>query len=118
MDDAPENQSFEPTAIKSVQEATAETVFHREFSQLKKDLEEQKKLSWQIVIGVAVAFLLTIGLVGVEIMLFHTKSDQETMNMQNKYFQEIQKLEEKAYNTQFDIEKQIEEIKAINKLKK
>ena len=57
----------------TVPEATAEQTFEEKFSGLKKELEEQRKLSWQIIIGVGAAFILTIGIVAVEVILFHTR---------------------------------------------
>ena len=61
-----------PKLIKFTDEMVSETIFDRDFAHLKKDLQDQKKLNWQIIIGVALAFIFTIGLVGIEVMLFHT----------------------------------------------
>ena len=100
------------TTIIPVEEATAETVFRREFSNLRKGLEDQQKLSWQIVIGVAIAFLFTVGLVGVEIMLFHTRSDKDSLDLQNQYFQQIQNLREKNFEMELRLQKEIDSIKS------
>ena len=99
------------TTIIPLGEATAETVFRREFANLRKGLEDQQKLSWQIVIGVAIAFLFTVGLVGVEIMLFHTRSDKDFLDLQNQYFQQVQNLREKNFETELRLQKEIDGLK-------
>ncbi len=99
------------TTIIPLGEATAETVFRREFANLRKGLEDQQKLSWQIVIGVAIAFLFTVGLVGVEIMLFHTRADKDSLDLQNQYFQQVQNLREKNFETELRLQKEIDSLK-------
>mgnify|MGYP001579874328 FL=1 len=99
------------TSIIPLGEATAETVFRREFANLRKGLEDQQKLSWQIVIGVAIAFLFTVGLVGVEIMLFHTRADKDFLDLQNQYFQQVQNLREKNFETELRLQKEIDGLK-------
>lgn len=101
-----------PTDIIPLGEATAETVFRREFANLRKGLEDQQKLSWQIVIGVVIAFLFTIGLVGTEIMLFHTRTNKDSLDIQNQYFQEVKKLQEKNFDMELRLQKEIDSIKA------
>jgi len=104
-------EEADPTTIIPLGEATAETVFRREFANLRKGLEDQQRLSWQIVIGVAIAFLFTIGLVGVEIMLFHTRADRDLLDLQNKYFQEVQELREKNFEMELRLQKEIDGLK-------
>lgn len=99
------------TSIIPLQEATAETVFRREFANLRKGLEDQQKLSWQIVIGVAIAFLFTVGLVGVEIILFHTRADKDFLDLQNQYLQQVQNLREKNFETELRLQKEIDDLK-------
>lgn len=103
-----------PTDIIPLGEATAETVFRREFANLRKGLEDQQKLSWQIVIGVVIAFLFTIGLVGIEIMLFHTRANKDSLDLQNQYFQEVKNLQEKNFDMELRLQKEIDSIKATN----
>lgn len=99
------------TTIIPLGEATAETVFRREFANLRKGLEDQQKLSWQIVIGVAVAFLFTVGLVGVEVMLFHTRADKVFLDLQSQYFQQVQNLREKNFEMELRLQKEIDGLK-------
>jgi hypothetical protein len=99
------------TSIIPLGEATAETVFRREFANLRKGLEDQQKLSWQIVIGVAIAFLFTVGLVGVEIMLFHTRAGKDFLDLQNQYFQQVQNLREKNFEMELRLQKEIDGLK-------
>ena len=104
-------EEADPTTIIPLGEATAETGFGGEFANLGKGLEDQQRLSWQIVIGVAIAFLFTIGLVGVEIMLFHTRADKDLLDLQNKYFQEVQELREKNFEMELRLQKEIDGLK-------
>lgn len=104
-------EEADPTTIIPLGEATAETVFRREFANLRKGLEDQQRLSWQIVIGVAIAFLFTIGLVGVEIMLFHTRAAKDSLDLQNKYFQEVQNLRERNFEMELRFQKEINDLK-------
>ncbi len=99
------------TTFISLAEATAETVFWRELANLRKGLGDQQKLSWQIVIGVAIAFLFTVGLVGVEIMLFHTRADKDFLDLQNQYFQQVQNLREKNFELELRLQKEIDGLK-------
>lgn len=99
------------TTIIPLGEATAETVFRREFANLRKGLEDQQKLSWQIVIGVVIAFLFTVGLVGVEVMLFHTRADKDFLDLQSQYFQQVQNLQEKSFELELRLQKEIDGLK-------
>ena len=76
MTSPPEDQLklniIESTA-RDAAEDVAKKVFEDEFSELKKALEKQQALSWGIIIGVGVAFILTIGIVAIEVILFHTR---------------------------------------------
>lgn len=74
-------------------------------------LVRQEKLSWQIVVGVVVAFLFTLGLVGLEVMLFHTRNDKDFYEMQNRYYQELTQLREKNSAAELRIEQKIESLR-------
>ena len=99
----------------SIEQATAESVskevFDREFTNLKKDLIEQKKLNWQIIMVVVVAFLFTIGLIAVEIMLFHTCANKDFLDMQNQYFQKIEEIKEENFQTELRLQNEINDLK-------
>lgn len=105
-------EEADPTTIIPLGEATAETVFRREFASLRKGLEDQQRLSWQIVIGVVIAFLFTLGLVGIEIMLFHTLADKDSLGLQNMHFREIQGLRERNFEMELRLQKEIDGLKA------
>lgn len=103
-------EGLESTSILSLPEATAKTVFEQEFANLKKGLEAQQRISWQIVVGVAIAFLFTIGLVAVEIILFHSRSNKDLLDLQNQSFQEIQELRRENFEMELRLQKNINEI--------
>lgn len=72
---------FVPMAVAAkATESVSKEIFEKEFATLKEslvkqqeDLKKQEKMSWGIIIGVGVAFILTIGIVAVEVILFHTR---------------------------------------------
>ena len=55
-----------PPNIETVDELVAKSVFEKDFANLKKELETQQSITWQVVIGVAVAFVLAIGVTVVD----------------------------------------------------
>jgi hypothetical protein len=101
-----------PETIIPIGEATAESVFYREFANLRKGLEEQKKLSWQIVFGVGIAFVIAIGLAVLEITLFHTRVDKDALDLQSQYFQEIKDVREKGFESELRLQKEMDAFKA------
>lgn len=103
------NNSREPDI--PIEQATAVSVskdlFDREFKSLKEDLEEQKNISWGIVIGVVIAFIIAIGVIIIE----NKQNADSLLNLQNQYFQEIKELREINFQTEFRLQKQLEELK-------
>ncbi len=94
--------------IISIEEATKEEKKRKE---LDARISKQEQLSWQIVVGVVIAFLFTLGLVGIEIMLFHTRTDKDSLNLQNQYFQEIKELREQNFNIELHLKEEINKLK-------
>jgi|SRR3989344_3096351 len=52
-----------PPDILTLDEVVAKNVFEKEFATLKKELEAQHSITWQVVIGVAFAFILAVGVI-------------------------------------------------------
>lgn len=92
----------------SIEEATEEEKKRKE---LEGRLSKQEQLSWHIIVGVAIAFLFTLGLVGVEVMLFHTRADKDYLELQNMYFQEVRDLKEKIFEMELRIQMEINDLK-------
>ena len=63
LTEGPVKKKIAPQNIITVDELVAKSVFEKEFAALKTDLERQQSITWQVVIGVAVAFILAIGVV-------------------------------------------------------
>jgi ABC-type transport system involved in cytochrome bd biosynthesis fused ATPase/permease subunit len=93
-------------------EATALEVFEEKFSELKKSLEKQKALSIQIIFMVVTVLVVTLVIVGVEVMLYHTSANQDYLQLQNQYFQKIKELQEKNYQSELRLQQEIDEVKA------
>jgi len=70
-------ESFTPISKVTEPAAISREVFNREFSDLKKQIEEQKSLSWNIIIGIGVAFFITIGVIIIDIYQFHYVTSRE-----------------------------------------
>ena len=62
--------------------------------------------------GVVIAFLFTLGLVGVEVMLFHTRANKDFIDLQNQYFQEVKNLQEKNSEIELRLQKEIDSVRA------
>lgn len=92
----------------TIEEATEEEKKRKE---LDARLSKQEQLSWQIVVGVAVAFLFVIGVVAVEVILFHTHANKDSLDLQNQYFQEIQNLREKNFEMELRLQREIDALK-------
>ena len=92
----------------SIEEAAKEEKKRKE---LDFRLSKQEQLSWKIVVGVVIAFLFTLGLVGIEIMLFHTHANKDFLDLQHQYFQEVQNLRERTFEMELRLQKEIDSIK-------
>jgi hypothetical protein len=72
---------YVPMAVAAkATESVSKEVFEKEFAKLKEslvkqqaDLIKQETMSWGIIIGVGVAFIFTIGIIAIEVILFHTR---------------------------------------------
>lgn len=92
---------------KSIAEATAETVFLREFALLKDDLKEQKKISFQIIIGVVVAFIFTVGLAALDSVYFHGNSDKNLLLIQERFQGEVDKIKDTSMTNQIKMNEKV-----------
>lgn len=94
--------------IISIKEATEEEKKRKE---LNTRLSKQEQLSWKIVVGVVIAFLFTLGLVGIEIMLFHTCANKDFLDLQNQYFQKIEEIRKENFQTELRLQNEINDLK-------
>jgi len=83
----------------------------QEVLELKNRLEKLEDRGWQIMYLVVGVFVATLLVVAVEIMLFHTKANQDYLQIQNQYFQEIKELQEKNYQSELRLQRELDELK-------
>jgi len=102
---------FVPIELAPTVGTASEERSKEELAKLKGDLERQQKLSLQIIVGVVIAFIFTIGLVAIEIILFHTRSDKDCLNLQSQYLQEVKELREKNYQSELRLQRELDELK-------
>jgi len=92
------NELLDQQNFISIEEATAISVsketFDKEFSNLKEELKQQKSISWQIVLGVGIAFLFTIGLIAIDIFIFHSNKNNEVSEIKININTEITELKD------------------------
>lgn len=74
-------------------QAIAESVFYIEFATLKEELKDQKNLSMQIIIGVVVAFVFTVGLAAIDVMFAHINQSSEITELRRELEDEIYDLQ-------------------------
>ena len=68
-----------PPRIDTVDELVAKSVFDKEFTKLKAELETQQSVTWGVVIGVAIAFVFAVGVVVADAIISrNTYIDQTT----------------------------------------
>ena len=96
----------------SMDQIVALSVFNKEFSDLKDDLKKQKEFSWQIVVGVAVVFVIAILSAVWEVIIFHTGNKKDVFDVQKESFFEINALKNE-YDQKFTIvQQQIDNLKS------
>jgi hypothetical protein len=86
--------------IKPISEITAEDVFAREFSNLKRDLESQKQITWQVIVGVLIAFVAIVVAVGIQILFSNKKDAQFYSGLENNIYEQNLKVQD--LNSKFD----------------
>lgn len=89
-----------PQNIETVEEVVAKSVFEKEFAGLKKELEKQQSLTWQVVIGVGVAFVLAIGVVIVDAVL----SRKTYVDQMSGVFKELYEAQKQVGGLKNDID--------------
>ncbi len=70
-----------PQKIVTVEELVAKSVFEKEFAFLKTELEKQQSLTWQVVIGVGIAFVLAVGVLVADTMLSRNTNIDTTLRL-------------------------------------
>lgn len=105
-----QNQGVIPEPDISVEQASIVDL-SKEVIALKQELKDQRAMNWNIVIGVAIAFLFAVGLVAVEVILFHSNADKNLLDIQNRYFQEIKDLRENNFQNELKFQKEIDSLK-------
>jgi hypothetical protein len=110
----------------ALERVTAETVsrdvFEKEFGDLKDSLKEQRSLSLNIIYGIVIVFVFTIGAIGVELMIFHSHQNDDLHSIQSqsdsKIFELKAKEQEDRLNYQNEIgnlRRQIDELSRVKK---
>lgn len=108
----PTKQSQQEAAQPDIPVEQASIVdISKEVLALKQELKDQRAMNWNIVIGVAIAFLLAVGLVAVEVILFHANADKNLLDIQSRYFQEIKDLRENNFQNELKFQKEIDSLK-------
>lgn len=94
------DEQLKSLGIKPIPEITAEDVFEREFANLKKDLESQKQITWQVIIGVLVAFISIVFVTAVQVNYSNKKDAQFYSSLEKDIYEQNLKVQD--LNNKFD----------------
>lgn len=94
----------------SVIEASLDSL-SKEIIEIKKDIKDQRNANRNIIIGVLVASVFIAITVAVEVILFHSNADKNLLDIQNRYFQEIQDLKERNFQSELRFQREIDSLK-------
>lgn len=86
--------------IKTLQEVVAEEVFNKEFTNLKEDLKNQKQITWQVIVGVLIAFIAIVVAVAVQISNSNKRDAQFYSNLEKNIYEQNLKIQD--LNNKFD----------------
>jgi len=95
-----------PPRIVTVDELVAKSVFEKEFEKLKKELETQQSITWQVVMGVGIAFVIAVGIIVTEVTLARDAYTNDTSTMEKEINGQAIQLN--------DLKNQIGNIKTLN----
>lgn len=94
----------------SVIEAGLESL-SKEVVELKKDIKDQRNENKNIIVGVLIAFLLIVITVAMEVILFHSNSDKNLLDIEVRYSQNIRDLREKNLQDNLMLQREIDLLK-------
>ena len=80
--------------VTEIPELTSQ-IFDQKFAKLEKDIADQRKLSWGLVVGVGLAFLFTIGLIAVDMFKFHSSKSEIYAKKFGEYQSQLSSVEAK-----------------------
>jgi len=85
----------------------------KEVIELKKELGDQRKENKNFILWVIGGVVAVVAVVAIEIILFHTRTDKDYLDLHNQYFQEIQKLRDRDSELELRLQKEIDSMKVV-----
>jgi hypothetical protein len=92
--------------IKPISEITAEDVFEREFLNIKNNLESQKQITWQVIVGVLIAFIAIVAVTAIQVNYSNRKDAQFYSNLEKDIYEQNLKVQ--------DLNNEVDNIKILN----
>lgn len=80
--------------IKTLPEITAEEVFNKEFSNLKEDLKSQKQITWQVIVGVLIAFIVIVVTVALQVLQSNRQDKQYYSDLEKNIYDQNLKVQD------------------------
>jgi hypothetical protein len=81
----------------SLEDATTASL-SKEIIELRNELADQQKENRNFIKWIIGGVVVIVAVVGIEVMLFHTRSDADVINLQNQYFQQITDVRQELDN--------------------
>lgn len=104
-----------PTPIKTNQlepEITTEQAtiasLSKDIIELRKGLTDQQKENKNFIFWVVGGVVAILAVVAIEIIIFHTRTDNDYLDLQNQYFQEIKELQKNNSDTELRLQREID----------
>jgi len=94
------DEQLKSLGIKPIPEITAEDVFEREFANIKEDIKSQKQITWQVIVGVLIAFIAIVVAVGVQVSSSNKKDSRFYSNLEKDIYEQNLKVQD--LNNKFD----------------
>lgn len=90
------------------------TTLAREIIELKNDLKDQRNENKNLIYWIIAGVVAIVVVVAIEVIFFHTRANNDILDLQNQYFQEVKNLQEKNFEMELRLQKEIDSIKATS----
>lgn len=111
MDELPKPiSSRQPNPEISTEQATIVSLA-KDIIEIKKELSEQRKENKNFLLWIIGGVVAIVAVVAIEVIIFHTRDNKDTLDLQNKYFQELQNLRDKNFEMELRFQQEINSLK-------
>lgn len=111
MTTLPKPVSTDQSQPETPTEQAAIVALAKEVIDLKKELADQRKENKNFILWVIGGVVAIVAVVAIEIIIFHTRTDKDFLDLHNQYLQEVQNLREKNFEIELRFQREIDAVK-------